>query len=160
MHRKFIAFILGTAVALASASTAAPARADNDLAKALAGIAALAILGKAISDARDRPDVAPVPSYKAPIRGYTPRQINRYTTPRPLPPQVSRFDLPARCLHSYVVPGRRNVDLFGSACLRAHYAGFNRLPGECKAVFQTNNVRRATYKPGCLQRFGYRVARR
>lgn len=163
MHRKFIAFILGTAIAVASASTAAPARADDDLVKALAGFAALAIIGKAISDARDRPDpyVAPVPSYKRPIQGTTPRHITRqHSTARPLPRNVSRYDLPQRCLHAYTVPGRKNVNLYGAGCLRAHYSGFNRLPSQCRAEFRANGIRKATYKPGCLHRYGYRLARR
>ena len=49
MHRKFIAFIISTAVAVTALS--APARADtDDIARALVGIAALALIGKALSD--------------------------------------------------------------------------------------------------------------
>ncbi|GHG83794.1 hypothetical protein [Pseudodonghicola xiamenensis] len=51
MHRKFIALVSGLAVAVAlTAASTAPARADNDAAKVLAGIAALAIIGAAIDN--------------------------------------------------------------------------------------------------------------
>lgn len=53
MYRKFIATVLATAVAI-TGFTAAPARADNeDLLKILGGVAAIAIIGAAINEARD-----------------------------------------------------------------------------------------------------------
>ena len=53
MSRKFIASIALSALVAASLS-AAPARADDrDTARAIAGIAALVLLGKAISDRND-----------------------------------------------------------------------------------------------------------
>ena len=52
MYRRFIATILATAVAI-TGLTAAPARADNDdLLKILGGVAAIAIIGAAIKEAR------------------------------------------------------------------------------------------------------------
>ncbi|MDW3118383.1 MAG: hypothetical protein R8G60_11815 [Roseovarius pacificus] len=50
-HRQFIAAVLAAAVAV-TGMTAAPARADNDAAKVIAGVAALAVLGAAMSDAK------------------------------------------------------------------------------------------------------------
>lgn len=161
MHRKFIALILGTAIAVAGASTAAPARASDDLAKALVGFAALALIGKAINDAKDDSK----PTYIAPTNRVRNNQgvISRRATQaqkRPLPKRVSRFDLPRACLHTYVVPGRKNVRLLGAHCLRQNFAGFNRLPNECHASIRIAGKRQGTFKPGCLNRYGYRVARR
>src|SRR6056297_1962117 len=50
LYRKFIATVLGAAVAV-TGLTAAPARADNDAAKVIAGVAALAIIGAAVAEA-------------------------------------------------------------------------------------------------------------
>lgn len=57
-HRHFIAAVLAAAIAV-TGLTAAPARADNDAAKVIAGVAALAVLGAVVADARksDRPKV-------------------------------------------------------------------------------------------------------
>ncbi len=58
MYRRFIAIILATAVAI-TGLTAAPARADNDrLLKILGGVAAVAIIGAAIKEAKDNDKVA------------------------------------------------------------------------------------------------------
>lgn len=55
MHRKFIALIIGTALAVTS-FTAAPVQAQNrgETAAIIAGVAALAIVGAAIADDRKR----------------------------------------------------------------------------------------------------------
>lgn len=50
LHRQFIAAVLAAAVAV-TGLTAAPARADNDAAKVIAAVAALAIIGAAVADA-------------------------------------------------------------------------------------------------------------
>jgi hypothetical protein len=90
MHRKFIALVSGLAVAVSlTAATTAPARADNDAAKVLAGIAALAIIGAAI-DNSNRPTVVerevivpPRPAYGYPRPVYAPpRPV--YVQPRPV----------------------------------------------------------------------------
>ncbi|MBS4009444.1 MAG: hypothetical protein KGZ72_01685 [Roseovarius sp.] len=55
MHRKFIALIIGAALTVSSL-TAAPAQAQNrgETAAIIAGVAALAIVGAAIADDRNR----------------------------------------------------------------------------------------------------------
>ncbi|EAQ24442.1 hypothetical protein ROS217_09330 [Roseovarius sp. 217] len=55
MHRKFIALIIGAALTVTSL-TAAPVQAQNrgETAAIIAGVAALAIVGAAISDDRNR----------------------------------------------------------------------------------------------------------
>ena len=52
MHRKFIAVVLAASVAITGFS-AAPARADEDVAKFIAGVVALGLIGAAINDAKD-----------------------------------------------------------------------------------------------------------
>jgi len=53
MHRKFIALILATAMAITGLS-AAPARADGDTARIFAGLALLAIISETTSPAPKR----------------------------------------------------------------------------------------------------------
>lgn len=167
MHRKFIALILGTALTITSAGIAAPARADtNDVAKVLAGLAAIAILGKAIDDARDRPDVYVNRGHSHYNNG-NPGYIRRHTdnrgyngNPRPLPNSVKSRDLPRGCLINVDVPGRRDQQLYGARCLENNYAHARSLPRACRADLRNGNRTRATYKPGCLHQHGYRLARR
>ena len=75
LFKRFIASIMAAAVALTMLSSA-PARADNDTAKIIAGAAALAIIGIAISEANDRDN------YYVSRHGYNPyraqRNYNRY----------------------------------------------------------------------------------
>jgi len=125
MHRKFIALILATAMAITGLS-AAPARADGDTARIFAGLALLAIIGAAIQDNANK-------------RHNVTRQY--YTQPtRQLPPRVSRFDLPGRCLGAYNVNGgiRR---LYGAKCLRNNYRHYTSLPFACKLGYSSGRDR-------------------
>ncbi|WP_417726794.1 hypothetical protein [Roseovarius sp.] len=55
MHRKFIALIVGTALAVTSLTTTpAQAQSRGETTAIIAGVAALAILGAAVADDRDR----------------------------------------------------------------------------------------------------------
>lgn len=67
-HKHFIAAILAAAISITALSSA-PARAGNDTAKIIAGVAALAIIGAAVADAsRDRNVYVTRNAY--PHRGY------------------------------------------------------------------------------------------
>ncbi len=147
MHRKFIALVLSTALAITGLS-AVPARADGDTARLLAGIAALALIGAAIRNKRDRPDVS---------HNYI--QPPRPLPPRPLPPKVARRNLPLQCLRSHSVNGHRR-NMVTAGCLKNNYA-FNRsLPYACQRGFWDGNRNRTGYEPQCLRKRGYRFARR
>ncbi|MEX0338233.1 MAG: hypothetical protein AB3N11_04250 [Arenibacterium sp.] len=153
MHRKFIALIVSSAIGVTA--LAAPARAADaeDIAGALFGIAALALIGKALSD-RDKDKVVVTqpshPSHTKPVRPLK---------PRPLPPAVSRFDLPAHCLRDFQV-NRDRVRLLGAGCLRRHYRHVNSLPYACQFQFNHYNRSYTTYEPLCLRERGYRITRR
>ncbi|MEX0338429.1 MAG: hypothetical protein AB3N11_05250 [Arenibacterium sp.] len=149
MHRKFIALIVSAA--LAGTAFAAPARADTDeIASALFGFAALALIAKALTD-RNKNDI----EFAQPTYRPAPKPIR----PRPLPPAVSRFDLPAQCLRSYQV-NRDRIRLFGAGCLRRHYRFSGSLPYACQFQFNQNNRSYTGYEPLCLRERGYRIARR
>lgn len=168
MHRKFIALIVSAAVAVTGFT--APARADSDdIAKALLGFTALALIAKAIDDNKKQTTVInryPTrPIYTQPGRPiYTqPRppiySHPTYPTPRPLPPQVSKFDLPQSCLRNFQVNGRP-VQLFGNACMNQTYAYTRSLPNVCEYRFRGDRgAQHIGFEPFCLQQRGYRTAR-
>lgn len=144
LHRTFIATILAASLAVTS-FTAAPARADNDAAKIIAGVAALALIGAAVADARqnDRPK-AIYPNaqgyghVKPHRKGYQPYVAqNRYT-------------------HSGVIPLRN-----AHQPQRQGYGGYGKRHGADNRVVlpQACLIRdgrdRAVYSARCLQRMGY-----
>lgn len=143
MHRKFIAFVLATSMAITGLS-AVPARADSETARLLAGLALLGLIGAAIHDSqKDR----------AVTRSYS-------TLPaRPLPNSVSRLNLPQNCLRSRWVNGRQR-NLFGAGCLKNNYAFTRSLPSACQLGYWDGNRNRTGYEPVCLRERGYRFARR
>lgn len=159
MHRKFITLIVSAAVAVTGLT--APARADsNDLARALAGIAALAIIGKVISDSRDDDRVVTHPGY--PTYGYTPpryQPVRPYPVrPQPVQPQFGKYDLPGHCLRVYNSRGQK-VRLYGAHCLRNNYRYSASLPYACQYQFSNRSGTYTGYEPLCLRERGYRVAR-
>lgn len=174
MSAKFIAFILSAATAITF--TAAPARADGeDLARALAAIAGIAIIGKVIHDSRKDDDDQVTyyqPSYPQnhqPPAWHTPGRNNNWGrgydrgnygyVPRPVPPQVSRLDLPRSCLNTYR-SGGHNLTLLGTDCLQDRYAHTNVLPRACRYKYVNRFGVRTGYVPSCLRERGYRIKSR
>ncbi len=153
-HRKFIAFVVSSAVAVTAMT--APARADvNDFGKILAGITLLAIIGKAIDDDSKQRHVT-----RNTYHNHTYKNPNQPVRPKPLPPQVSsRYDLPGHCLKTYQMNGRDTVRLFGRKCLQQSYRHTNSLPYACQFQFDKTNRSQTGYEPRCLRERGYRVAR-
>lgn len=185
MYRTFISTVLATAVAI-TGLTAAPARANNeDVLKVLGGIAAIAIIGAAISEAKDRDDKV--------TRGYNynygKRHSNRHRghrhgnghykhkhhghngyhdhnhnvrkndLTRPLPSRVQRKLLPASCR---VQARNRNGNFlaYSNWCLQRKFRHASNLPGRCatNARILHNNKRNVVYGNRCLNRYGYTAA--
>lgn len=162
-HRKFIALILSLSLAITGIS-AAPARADEDVAKVLAGVALLGILGAAINDARhqDRytaPVTTPPHGHGYPQHGAHPHHGRPHHGSRPLPFRVARYDLPAQCVR-YFPRYSRSHTLVGENCLRRQYRYESALPQACRVTFWNGHKHRSGYKPTCLQNRGYRLVRR
>ncbi len=120
MHRKFIALIVATAVAITGVSVSRAQAADaHDI---LGGLAAIALLGAAIKrysrDTRNQNvsrygDHAYIAPNVQPHRNHTDHI-------RPLPDRVKRYDLPQRCLKTF--DGSSNQrPLLGIKCLKKHY---------------------------------------
>lgn len=153
MYRKLIALV--AVAALATAGQAAPARADTDLAKFLAGFAALAIIGSAINDHQQRDPVVVHRKQVIKPQVVAPRKV----TPRPLPPAVSRHNLPAECIRVHQV-NNRNLRLLGARCLRQNYRHSGALPQACQYQFTERGRTRTGYEPVCLRQRGFRIAGR
>lgn len=147
MHRKFIAFIVATAIAITGFSVA-PARA-GEAERILGGLAAIALFGAAIHHYDKKKNSEPVA-----------RQYNHYQSvkPRPLPSRVSRYDLPSKCLRQ--MPSySRNKPLLSSRCLYKNYKHTNHLPSQCRVSFWNGKRNKQAFEPRCLRQQGYRVVR-
>ena len=163
MSRKFIAVIAGAALAVTAIGTA-PAQADEDLARTLAAIVGIAIVGKVIKDRLDDDDDDRVVyrdriddryTYTAPRNDTVIRRVE----PRPLPRSVQRRLLPGECLRSWQTrDGRERV--FDKKCLKKNYSFANSLPRSCEVKLRVNNKKRRGYDARCLRRDGYQLARR
>ncbi len=152
MHKKFIALIIATAMAITGVSASKARAADTG--DILGGLAAIAIIGAGVhyynkEKRKDREKAA--------------RQYNHVQTApqvkhpkvKPLPRHVARYDLPQRCLRQHDTYGQR--PLLGTKCLNKHYKHANSLPQECKVGFWNGNKVKRAYEPACLRHHGYRV---
>lgn len=145
LHRHFIAAVLAAAVAV-TGLTAAPARADNDAAKIIAGVAALAIIGAAVADANksQRPKVIyQTPSayghhkHQARHKGY--KTHKRYGAHKRHDRHNRHVDAHRGHRQGGVIPHRAPTRVA--------------LPNACLIA---NNGGRAVYSARCLERRGLR----
>jgi len=152
MHRKFIALIVATAIAVTGISASQARAADaHDI---LGGLAAIALIGAGVHyyNKEQRKD-----------REKATRQYNHvYSAPKtthhkvkPLPKKVARYDIPQRCLRTHKAYGQR--PLLGTNCLNKHYKHANSLPQQCKVGFWNGKKVKRGYEPACLRHHGYRV---
>lgn len=161
-RRKLTAAIAALAM-IGATVTSAPARAaeGDDLARALAAIAALAIIAKAIDDRDDRPAYRPpvhpphVPPHVPPHR---PPYWPPHHPPHPHPPYHDIRVLPGSCRVAVVAPDRRREVYYLGDCLRR--AGLYDLPRVCASEVRMNGTRSLVYRDRCLFDRGYRAAYR
>ena len=161
IHRQFIATIAAVAIAITGFS-AAPARAgDDDLAKALAVILGLAVVGTAINKRNDDKKARQhAPVHKPRVEPHRVQPRHGHIQPRPLPRHVNRKLLPQRCLFNLQTERGRNIQGFGQRCLNRHYQYTNALPQQCTRRVWTRNGWGYAYGARCLDKFGYQLARR
>lgn len=165
--RRFTATVAATATALALMTAAAvPARADtlgDDFAKALAALAAIAIVGSAVShrndDRRDHQVVVP----KKPrgeewshSRGYEKGKSRRKGHRKPRH-KARATVLPAQC--AVEISNRRfSSVVYTERCLR--YAGMDaRLPRRCETTVVSRGRTRTAFEQNCLLNSGFRTQR-
>ncbi len=142
-HRKFIALILAASVVVTGFS-AAPARADNDVGKIIAGLAVLGLIGAAIHESKKDRD--------------EPRHVSPPPRPKPLPPLVRRYDLPAQCLRTVRAWGH-DRSVLEARCLRHNYRHVSQLPNACAIQLKNRYQDIDGYNPQCLRHQGYRLVR-
>lgn len=156
-----------------AATTADPVKADADeLAKALLGIAAVAIIAKSVDDRRERRRTA-VQETETIVGASRLGSLDRPHAGRALQGTISRIDrrgpgarrgykktpLPQACLR-IVNTGRRDRVAYGGRCLNRNFRFASRLPSRCETAVRTNRGLRTVYGERCLRREGWSVARR
>jgi hypothetical protein len=161
MSRKFISTVLAASIAV-TGFFAAPARAgDDDVAKVIAGMAALFIIGSAIKKSRNDDNhgynnhVSRGNRYEGDIQEAQPR---RHTRPRPLPQRANRKKLPSECLRRFETR-RGTVRMMAQRCLERNYRFTHALPQQCHTRVRTENGKRRGYAMRCLRDRGYSIAR-
>ncbi|WP_121061430.1 hypothetical protein [Chachezhania antarctica] len=137
MQRHLIAAALGLALALSSFA-AQPVRAeDGQITRAVAGLAAIALIGAAVSQAgKDKHDAYVKPEHHG-------RKTDENT-------------LPIACLKDYPVAGA-DKRLVGRGCLIKHYRNVAGLPGSCEFRFRMKGHDHIGYDPGCLRNHGFAI---
>jgi len=157
MIRQVINTVAAAAIALVGVS-AAPAHAEqNDVAKALAAVLGIAVIGKIIHDRNKRDDDV-VQRRRPDDRVSRPHRHVDPVHPRPLPRRANRKLLPQNCFRSFDTHQGR-VRMFGRNCLQKHYAFADRLPRECRQRIKTHRGKRVGYGARCLRDYGYQLAR-
>lgn len=144
MTRQFIAALLGLSLGL-TAITTAPARADEDVAKVLAGLAVIGILSKVLKD-NDKDRVV-ARSDQSIWKG------TKHDTRR-IPPRHKYKRAPRRCIREQWT--HRGVrDVYGARCMKRHaqYAP----PRQCLRRVETRTGVRKFYAPRCLRKNGWRA---
>jgi hypothetical protein len=176
--RRFTATLASTALALAlMTATAVPARADrqsDNIAKVVAAVAAIAIIGSALNekDGRRAHSPAVVPPARI-IPGprddrYNNRGDDRHDDWRDndnydrRDDRASRYDrrapvLPAECAIELRDRYRSSI-AYTERCLRR--SGLDRLPRQCEVSFEGRGHDRTAYDQNCLLNSGFRTQRR
>lgn len=160
-----------TALALATAGVMPAQAGNNDLAKAIAGIAAIAIIAKAVDDRSDRRKAASATVGASRLGSV--EQTYRHDGRRIIDGRVRPYDnkgpkagrgykkqpLPQACLR-VIETSRRDRLAYGSRCLDRNFRFASKLPRQCAVAVRTNRGVRTFYGARCLDRDGWRVASR
>ena len=137
MLKTLTAGLVATTIALTSlAPTSAQANDHEDLAKLLAGIAAIAIISRAVRD-DDR------------SRTRTHTQTHRHAG---IPP--NRRVLPFECFRRVDTRNGR-IGVFGKRCLNNNYRFADRLPQRCLVHVPIRDRFRPAYRAQCLRNAGF-----
>lgn len=154
MTKSFFALVLAATVAV-TGFTVAPARAGNgDFAKALFGVAAIAVIASAIDKNRKKSKPTPEPRYSRPEYEVHRGEGHHRTAHS----RKSFRQLPARCFGQYQT---RHGALrgFGASCLHNSMRHADRLPQACVQKVRTRHGRDTIYGASCMRDYGYRIER-
>lgn len=150
MSKTFIASVLAAALTITSFS-AAPARAElTDFEKFLLGAGALVIIGTAVHEQNKKA----VKQRKAP-------KVTYHSPPRPKPTVKKKRKaaaIPGFCItrvQSHNGPRR----ILSRRCLQNNYRDVNLLPNRCRSFIEGPRGTRVGYRPKCLRKAGFQIAR-
>lgn len=140
MTRQFLAALLSLSLGL-TAMTTAPARADEDVAKVLAGLAVIGILSQVLkNDDHDGRVVSRNP-------------VGAPKVHRPHKPRRAKV-APRRCIREQWTH-RGTRDVYGARCMKRHAKVSP--PRNCLRRVETRNGVRKFYAPRCLRKNGWRA---
>ncbi|ABG30025.1 hypothetical protein CEP88_11820 [Roseobacter denitrificans] len=160
MTRRFIATVVSAAIAVAVIGNT-PARADEALARALAAVVGIAVVGAVIQnrleDDRKDKQANRVTHTRSGVH-HSNARYRDHGIKRANPRHTNRRLLPGDCLRSFNT-GYARYRVFGKTCLEQKYGATRQLPQACKVQFRTNSKNRVGYGARCLRRAGYQLAR-
>ena len=146
MKRTFFASVLSIALA-ATSVTATPARADEDVAKVIAGLALLGIIAHSSNKDR-RHEPAPVARHNNRQGGFAAPHVQR------IKPRRAAKVAPGKCLtRQWTHRGERSV--YAARCMQRTVRA--QLPQDCLRQARTNSGPRFFYTQRCLSRHGWRT---
>lgn len=159
MFKPLIAGIAALSLTLATAMpTYAQGMNREDVGKLLIGLAAVAVIGAAIEENRDRPRSTPVHDtnqWSGINRNNDWSGLNRQHRHS----RDARRALPHACLRT--VETRFGTQrMFGRRCLERNYRHASRLPERCSVRLYTSDGPRNGFDPLCLREQGFRSDRR
>jgi hypothetical protein len=142
MSKKLIAMMLSASLALTSV-TVTPARADDDVGKVLAGIAALLVIGAAVNKNKHRKENQNVTRHVQP-NTWAPAPKHRRHVKK----------APQRCLRNQWTH-RGNREVYGARCMKRHANA--QPPNRCLRHAEVNQGPRRFYTKRCLRKNGWRA---
>lgn len=149
MKRTFIASVLSFAL-VATSFTAAPARADEDVLKVIAGLVVLGAIAKAVDDRKDRKAARVARSHQQPAY----QQPRKHRHQKVLRQQRRAKAAPQHCLRNqWTHRGERQV--YGARCMQKNARA--QLPQNCLRQAKTNSGPRYFYTKRCLSNNGWRI---
>lgn len=159
MHRKYIALIFATALAITSFDTrTAHAASDDDIARWIAGIAALAIIGAAVSDRNDNRSNRKVTHGSRHSNAKSHNWARHGNVTRHKQTKRNRYALPAKCRVAGNLQGH-TVRGFSARCLQRNNVNVQALPRHCALRYRDRNKPVTVFTGRCLRQQGYTVAR-
>ncbi len=145
LRGRFVALIAASAVALGLiAASAVPARAETDgqdIGRILFGLAAIALIAKALDKKDDKP--------KPPVVVVPPKP------PHP-PIVIGPNRVPAACAIEVTGLGRDRIG-YTESCLQSY--GFRNLPQNCAVAARIYGRPDRLFPKSCLEKAGYRLGR-
>lgn len=141
MTKKLMTLLLSASLAVTSI-TATPARANEDVGKVLAGIAALAIIGTAVNKHKHRKEEKRV-TRKAPSQNWA-----------PVPQRRNVKRAPQKCLRN-IWTHRGNREVFGARCMIQNSTA--QLPSRCLRQVKVKQGPSQFYSKQCLRQNGWRT---